>query len=83
MVGPAVRRDIGIRMNPTIQRNTNEQALALSFVVILNWFIAHLVTSWTLPPEVQSAVQSIVTIGISYWLSRQPPAAAPQPAAQG
>lgn len=69
-------------MNPTIARNTNEQALALACVVIINWLIAHLATSWVMPPEVQSAVQSTVTILISYWLSRQPSSfPTPQPPA--
>lgn len=71
-------------MNATVTRSTNEQALALSLVVILNWLLAHLVTSWAMPPEVQSAVQSIITIGIGYVLSRgsaPAPVVSVQPAA--
>lgn len=60
-----------------MQRSTNEQALALACVVILNWLIAHLATSWAMPPEVQSAVQSVITIGIGYYLSTRAPKPAP------
>ena len=45
-------------------------AFALAVVVFVNWIIAHLATEWTMPPEVQSAVQTIVTIVTSYWVAK-------------
>lgn len=65
-------------MNSTTQRSATENTLALAIVVILNWLMAHLATSWAMPSEVQSALQSIITISIAYYLSKQP--AAPKPA---
>lgn len=50
-------------------KQNNEQVLAMSIVIIFNWLIAHLATSWALPPEVQSAVQSSLVI-IIYWYAR-------------
>lgn len=46
-----------------------EAAFALACVVLLNWVLAHLATSWVMPSEVQSAVQTIVSITTSYFVS--------------
>lgn len=51
------------------KRQTSEQALAMAFVIIINWLISHLATSWQLPPEVQSAVQSCFVIVIGWYAS--------------
>ena len=42
--------------------------VALALVVILNWFLSHLATSWAMPPEVQSAVQTLISIAVTAWL---------------
>lgn len=39
--------------------------VALGVVVILNWIIAHLANSWTMPPEVQSALQTLLAVAIT------------------
>lgn len=49
-------------------QGTNENATALAAVVILNWFISHLATSWVMPPEVQSSLQSIIQFTYGSWL---------------
>lgn len=51
-------------------RRANEQAFALALVVIINWVLAHLMTDWAMPPEVQSSLQSIITITIGFFLDR-------------
>lgn len=62
------------------QTRSTEDIVALAFMVILNWFMAHLMTSWVLPPEVQSAFQTIITVGIAAYLNRvRAPAASPLP----
>lgn len=45
-------------------QGTQENVLAMSIVVILNWLIHNLATDWSLPPEVQSAFQSVITVAL-------------------
>jgi hypothetical protein len=59
-------------------QKTNEQALALALVVILNWLLAHLATNWTMPPEVANAAQSVITIVVAYLITPKAPAAPTQ-----
>lgn len=40
--------------------NSSENALALAIMVIGNWIIAHLVTDWVMPTEVQSSAQTLL-----------------------
>jgi hypothetical protein len=59
---------------------STEDIVALALVVIENWLLAHLLPSWVLPSEVQSAEQTLITVGVAWWLSRaaaKPPARPP------
>jgi hypothetical protein len=49
---------------------STEDIVALALVVIENWLLAHLLPSWVLPSEVQSAEQTLITVGVAWWLSR-------------
>lgn len=52
-------------------QNTHVQnVLALSIVVIIDWFIAHLAPNWVLPPEVAQAFQTIVSVAIGAYVMR-------------
>ena len=42
-------------------QRANEQATALALVVIFNWLLSHDATSWVMPPEVQSSLQSLIS----------------------
>ena len=59
-------------------RNT-EDIVALSLVVLANWLIAHLATSWVLPPEVSSAVQTLIVVGFGKYLDHSARVVVPQP----
>ena len=70
---------------------STEDIVALALMVILNWLLAHLLTNWVLPPEVQSAFQTLITVAIAAWLNAHhetmpaapvslPPLPAPAPA---
>jgi hypothetical protein len=54
---------------PPAARST-EDVVALSLMVILNWLLAHIATSWVLPPEVQSATQTLLTVCIAMYIDR-------------
>lgn len=56
-------------------------AAALAIVVILNWLLAHLATDWAMPPEVQSALQALISIGLMRALAprAESPAVEPPP----
>lgn len=62
-------------MNATAQQgSTNTFALAL--VVLINWMLAHLETDWAMPPEVQSSLQAIIAIVVTWIVTkgwRRPP----------
>lgn len=45
--------------------------LAFATVVELNWVIAHVATSWAMPSEVQSAVQTSITIWLTWWAGKK------------
>lgn len=51
--------------------NTTENAVALACVVILNWLLTHLCTTWAMPPEVQSSLQALIVAGGGAWLKRR------------
>jgi hypothetical protein len=55
-------------MNTTAK--TNEQTLAMAFVIFLNWMISHLANSWVMPSEVESAVQSCLVIIIAWYVQQ-------------
>ena len=64
------------KLDPAILQQLLHRALgmigtvALSTVVILNWILAHLENDWTMPPEVESAFQALLTsVGI-LWIFR-------------
>ncbi len=48
--------------------NTTENAVALAIVVILNWLLTHLATTWAMPPEVQSSLQALIVAVGGAWL---------------
>lgn len=50
---------------------TSANAVSLAIVVIANWLIHNLAVDWSMPPEVQSACQSIITVFLTWWLSRE------------
>ncbi len=51
-----------------VQTHTGS-VVALALVVIINWLIAHLETSWAMPPEVQSAVQTLISVSLTAFLA--------------
>lgn len=62
--------------------NNTENAIALGVVVVANWLLSHVATSWVMPPEVQSSVQAtIIAIFGAYLQYRRQSAAAPAPVA--
>lgn len=56
--------------------NHSPNVAAVALVIIGNWFLAHVATEWVLPPEVQTAFQSLITVGLGWWLTR--PAKTPE-----
>lgn len=50
--------------------NTIENAVALAIVVIADWLLAHLATSWVMPSEVQSSVQGLLIAVMGAWFKR-------------
>lgn len=44
-----------------------ENAIALGLVVLANWLLAHLATSWAMPPEVQSSLQAMIIALLGAW----------------
>lgn len=57
-------------MRQVVGNHTGSVA-ALALVVIINWLIAHLATDWVMPPEVQSAVQTLISVTLTAWLLRR------------
>ena len=54
--------------------STSANAISLSVVVIANWLLHNLLGTlgdWTMPPEVQSAFQAIVSVFLTWWLARE------------
>ena len=47
--------------------NATESTAAMGIVIIANWLLSHLVMSWAMPPEVQSAVQALIVITLGSW----------------
>lgn len=65
--------------------HSQAQLLAFALVVIINWLIHNLAVDWSLPPEVQSALQTVIGICLVWYSSKklngngndQPPLPAP------
>lgn len=53
---------------PTMMVTSNTgNVTAMSVVIIINWLLAHLETSWVMPPEVASAAQALIVWLVSEW----------------
>ena len=61
--------------------NSSENALALALMVIANWLMAHLVTDWVMPSEVQSACQTLLIAGLGWHFGQRRAVQAGQDAA--
>lgn len=55
---------------PDVKMSATENSLALALVVVINWMLAHLFTQWVMPSEVQSALQTVITILIAWFITR-------------
>ena len=50
--------------------------IGLALIVVANWLLSHIATSWVMPPEVAQAMQSLIVALLTIWVVQGPPVVA-------